>query len=458
MRIVDRVAYINHDIDDALRAGVLAESELPAAAIAVLGETGSARIDALVHDLVETSEAAGDIVQGEAVGAAMTALREFMFERVYLGTRRAPRARAHRARHPHAVRALRVGPGAHPRRRRRARRRSRPARHRLRRRHDRPLRRAHVRGAQRAGVVRAVDGPARSHGPLHERLQGAGARRRRHGRPRLLARGAQARGRQPPHRPVPVSRRAHAVVRHQPGREGLPLLRLPGLGRRVHLRHGDRGPGLQGRAGAPRRPLQGHARARGRGPARRPSRASAASGCSSCSSARRRTTCASCGSPARRRRRASTSPAAACTRPRCASFASATRRAPGTRCSTPRAAPASATASSTTPAWPSARSPAAASTTASARRSSSRSPTRAAGCAASPGARWARTPASAGGRSTSTAPRASSFTRARRCSPPISRAGRRPRRRASSPPRATPTSSPCTRPASATPSRSWARR
>ena len=86
VRIVDRVAYINHDIDDALRAGVLAESELPADAIAVLGETGSARIDALVHDLVETSEAAGDIVQGEAVGAAMTALREFMFERVYLGS------------------------------------------------------------------------------------------------------------------------------------------------------------------------------------------------------------------------------------------------------------------------------------------------------------------------------------------------------------------------------------
>ncbi|MDQ3723965.1 MAG: HD domain-containing protein [Actinomycetota bacterium] len=85
VRIVDRVAYINHDIDDALRAGVLAESELPAAALAVLGETGSARIDRLVHDLVETSETAGDIVQGEEVGAAMAALRAFMFERVYLG-------------------------------------------------------------------------------------------------------------------------------------------------------------------------------------------------------------------------------------------------------------------------------------------------------------------------------------------------------------------------------------
>ena len=69
--------------------------------------------------------------------------------------------------------------------------------------------------------------------------------------------------------PVPVSRRAHAVVRDQPRREGLPLLRLPGLGRRVHVRHGDRGRRLQGRARAARRPLQGRARARGRGPARR---------------------------------------------------------------------------------------------------------------------------------------------------------------------------------------------
>ncbi|HEX8159791.1 MAG TPA: deoxyguanosinetriphosphate triphosphohydrolase [Solirubrobacteraceae bacterium] len=85
VRIVDRVAYINHDIDDALRAGVLHESVLPAGAIAVLGETGTQRIDTLVHDLVETSEAAGDIVQGAQAGAAMTALREFMFEHVYLG-------------------------------------------------------------------------------------------------------------------------------------------------------------------------------------------------------------------------------------------------------------------------------------------------------------------------------------------------------------------------------------
>jgi len=85
VRIVDRIAYINHDIDDGLRAGVLDQAALPAGAIAVLGDSGAARIDALVHDLVEHSEAAGDIVQGEQAGAAMAALRAFMFEHVYLG-------------------------------------------------------------------------------------------------------------------------------------------------------------------------------------------------------------------------------------------------------------------------------------------------------------------------------------------------------------------------------------
>jgi dGTPase len=85
VRVVDRIAYINHDIDDAVRAGVLDAPSLPADAIAVLGETGSARIDTLVHDLVEVSEAAGDIVQGAQAGQAMATLRSFMFDHVYLG-------------------------------------------------------------------------------------------------------------------------------------------------------------------------------------------------------------------------------------------------------------------------------------------------------------------------------------------------------------------------------------
>jgi dGTPase len=85
VRVIDRVAYINHDIDDAVRAGLLREDELPGEPIAVLGRSGSARIDALVHDMVEQSELAGEIVQGPLAGPAMSALREFMFERVYLG-------------------------------------------------------------------------------------------------------------------------------------------------------------------------------------------------------------------------------------------------------------------------------------------------------------------------------------------------------------------------------------
>ncbi len=84
VRIVDRVAYINHDIDDAIRGGILSAGDLPQDEIRVLGETGSRRIDTLVHDLVETSSEAGDIVQSDEIGGAMLSLREFMFDRVYL--------------------------------------------------------------------------------------------------------------------------------------------------------------------------------------------------------------------------------------------------------------------------------------------------------------------------------------------------------------------------------------
>jgi len=85
VRVVDRIAYINHDIDDALRADVIAFADLPQREIEVLGSSGSARIETLVRDLLERSGEAGDIVQGEEVGSAMLRLREFMFDRVYLG-------------------------------------------------------------------------------------------------------------------------------------------------------------------------------------------------------------------------------------------------------------------------------------------------------------------------------------------------------------------------------------
>jgi dGTPase len=90
VRIVDRIAYVNHDIDDAVRYGLLSESDLPVAEIELLGETGSERIDTLVHDLVDASTRAGEIVQGDDVGEAMLSLRSFMFEHVYLGPQAAP--------------------------------------------------------------------------------------------------------------------------------------------------------------------------------------------------------------------------------------------------------------------------------------------------------------------------------------------------------------------------------
>jgi dGTPase len=102
VRIVDRVAYINHDIDDAIRYGLLAESDLPREEIDVLGSTGAERIDRLVHDLIETSERAGDIAQSDDVGGAMLSLRAFMFERVYLG----PEARREHERARETIRAI----------------------------------------------------------------------------------------------------------------------------------------------------------------------------------------------------------------------------------------------------------------------------------------------------------------------------------------------------------------
>jgi dGTPase len=111
VRVIDRVAYINHDIDDAVRAGLLREEDLPEEPIGVLGSSGSARIDALVHDMVEHSQAAGDIAQGPRAGPAMDTLRDFMFERVYLG----PAVRAEHRRIAGVVRRLFEHYVEHPR-------------------------------------------------------------------------------------------------------------------------------------------------------------------------------------------------------------------------------------------------------------------------------------------------------------------------------------------------------
>jgi dGTPase len=102
VRLVDRVAYINHDIDDAIRAQIITPADLPGAEIELLGPTGSARIDTLVRDIVASSREAGDIAQSDEVGGAMLRLRKFMFQRVYLG----PEARSEHERVQRALRSL----------------------------------------------------------------------------------------------------------------------------------------------------------------------------------------------------------------------------------------------------------------------------------------------------------------------------------------------------------------
>ena len=79
----DRIAYVNHDIDDAIRAGILSEGDLPDTTHAVLGPDHSSRIQTLVMDMVETSAAADDIRMSDSVWDAMMELRAFLFARVY---------------------------------------------------------------------------------------------------------------------------------------------------------------------------------------------------------------------------------------------------------------------------------------------------------------------------------------------------------------------------------------
>jgi len=84
-RYADRIAYLNHDIDDAMRAGILRHDDLPPATTSVLGETYAERRARMVADLVERSEERDEIGMSDEVFAAMALTRDFMFEKVYLG-------------------------------------------------------------------------------------------------------------------------------------------------------------------------------------------------------------------------------------------------------------------------------------------------------------------------------------------------------------------------------------
>jgi dGTPase len=84
IRYADKIAYINHDIDDALRAGILSIDQLPAELIGILGMTSSQRINTMIKDIICNSQGKDAITMSSIVGDAMLKLREFMFENVYL--------------------------------------------------------------------------------------------------------------------------------------------------------------------------------------------------------------------------------------------------------------------------------------------------------------------------------------------------------------------------------------
>ena len=83
VRRADQIAYVNHDIDDAIRAGILTDEDIPRSIARILGHTHSDRIDTLVCDLIHTSREAGQILLSPKVEQALKDLRSFMFERVY---------------------------------------------------------------------------------------------------------------------------------------------------------------------------------------------------------------------------------------------------------------------------------------------------------------------------------------------------------------------------------------
>jgi dGTPase len=83
VRFADRIAYINHDLDDAVRAGVLDVGELPRQPLDVLGHTHGARINTLVLDLIDRSTDQPEVGLSPAVFSALDALRDFLFEQVY---------------------------------------------------------------------------------------------------------------------------------------------------------------------------------------------------------------------------------------------------------------------------------------------------------------------------------------------------------------------------------------
>jgi len=87
VRIADRIAYINHDIDDAIRAGILCETDIPDEIHCSLGARYSERINTLILDLIKQSEKGGEIALSPSISVVFNAFREFMFKSVYMNVK-----------------------------------------------------------------------------------------------------------------------------------------------------------------------------------------------------------------------------------------------------------------------------------------------------------------------------------------------------------------------------------
>ena len=83
IKFADRFAYINHDIDDAIRAKMISDTDIPEKCVKLLGNTNSERIDTLIKDLIFTTTKEGKVAMSKEIEDTMMELRQFMFERVY---------------------------------------------------------------------------------------------------------------------------------------------------------------------------------------------------------------------------------------------------------------------------------------------------------------------------------------------------------------------------------------
>ena len=110
IRTADRIAYLNHDIDDAMRAGILSEVDIPSAISYELGETHRERINTLVEDMIFATAETGKLGMHEKTAEAMEALRQFLFEAVY----RNPVAKGEESKAEDIIKSLYGYYSAHP--------------------------------------------------------------------------------------------------------------------------------------------------------------------------------------------------------------------------------------------------------------------------------------------------------------------------------------------------------